>query len=84
MESLAGMDEDLGNYLPQKTYDGKFSQTVRLDMRIVRLCARTVRSYGRTVCCCMRTVRRCMRMVRLSSLGFAHYVVARVYVSRIH
>jgi hypothetical protein len=84
MGSLARMDEDLGNYLLQKTYDGKFSRTVRLDTWIVRLCAQTVRPYGRTVRCCMRTVRRCMRMVQLSSLGIAHYVAARAHVSVIH
>jgi hypothetical protein len=70
---LAGMDEDLGNNLPQKT----LRRTVRLDTRIVRLYARTVRPYG-------QTIHRCMRTVRLGSLGFAQYVAARVHVLVIH
>jgi hypothetical protein len=60
MGSLARMNEDLGNNLPQITLS-----------RSVWLGTRTARPYGRTVHYCMRTVRRCMRMVRLGSLGFA-------------
>jgi hypothetical protein len=76
MGSVAGMGEDLGNNIPQKTHARTVwtcTWTVRDYMRTVHRCTRTVRR-------CTRTVRRCTRTVRLGSLDSVPNVAARVHV----